>query len=58
MSASKPYHGPLVVVDPGEVLRIYHWSQAERHPDQTTRTLRAKCEAALEARPNPKRGTP
>lgn len=57
MSASKAYHGPLVVPDPDEVARIYRWARADRHPDETTRALRAKCEAALEARPTPKKGT-
>lgn len=57
MKAVRPYHGPLVVPDPDEVTRIYHWACADTQPDETTRALRAKCEAALIARPTTKRGT-
>lgn len=58
MKAVRAYHGPLVVPDPDEVARIYRWACSDRLPDETTRALRAKCEAALNARLTPKRGTP
>lgn len=55
-----PYHGPHVVLTADQVARVYGWAHnaaaSTELPDETTNAIRAKCEAALNARPNPTKG--
>ena len=58
---ARPYHGPHVVLTPEEARRVYGWADnaagSVRSPDHMTVAIRAKCEAAINARPTPTRGT-
>lgn len=46
---ARGYVGPLVVLTPAEIARVCGWAHADLVPDDTTRTLLAKVNAALEA---------
>jgi hypothetical protein len=58
MRPARGYRGPHVVLTPAGVARVLRWAAADQQPDDTTRAVRAQCEAAINARQIPKKGTP
>lgn len=58
MKPARGYRGPHVVLTPAQVARVFGWAAADQHPDDTTRAVRAQCEAAINARHTPTKGTP